>query len=173
MRTRPFPATLAPVAALTIGLLLGTTASAQVIVKAGDTIDFRFGMLLQGTADWMQDVNSGGYSENMLLRRVRFIVLANVTKNVSIFYQTDNPRAGNAGGNGSKIVNTGFVTQDAYVEWKVAGEALMLDGGSSTCRSLAGFSTVRRARCPSIRRPSASSRLRRPGRPRDVTTDSA
>jgi Phosphate-selective porin O and P len=104
-------------------------AEGQVIVKVNDDVNFRLGTLLQSWADWTEDPASEGYSQNFFLRRVRFILLANVARGVSIFYQTDNSRAGNAGTNGSKIVNTGFVTQDAFVEWKIAGDQLMLDGG--------------------------------------------
>jgi hypothetical protein len=106
-----------------------STARGQVVVNVNEDVRFRFGVLAQGWADWTQDAASAGYSENFSLRRIRFILLANVARDVSISYQTDNPRAGNAGGNGNKIVNTGFLTQDAFVEWKLAGDALMLDGG--------------------------------------------
>jgi hypothetical protein len=116
-------------AALTAPFAWSADAQAQVVVKVSDDVNFRFGLLAQGQADWTQDANSEGYSDNFFLRRLRFILLANVAKNVSIFYQTDNPRVGNAGANGNKIFNTGFITQDAFVEWKLAGDALMVDGG--------------------------------------------
>jgi hypothetical protein len=110
-------------------LLLSGLASAQLVVKVNDDVNFRFGTLIQTWADWTQDPNSGGYSQNIFLRRVRFLLLASVAKNVSLFYQTDNPRLGNAGTNGNKIVNTGFLTLDAFCEWKIAGDVLMLDAG--------------------------------------------
>jgi hypothetical protein len=110
-------------------LLLSRPARAQVVVKVNDTVNFRFGMLFQGWTDWTQDPNSEGYSENFFLRRLRFLVVANVAPGVSIFYQTDNPRLGNAGTNGTKTINTGFITQDAFVEWKIAQDVLMLDAG--------------------------------------------
>ena len=117
---------------LAIGVLLlifPAAANAQVIVKVNDNVNFRFGLQLQTWADWTQDANSEGYSQNLFIRRIRFQMLATVAPGVSIFYQTDNPRAGNAGADGNKIINTGFLTQDAYIEWKLAGESLMLDGG--------------------------------------------
>jgi hypothetical protein len=117
------------VALTTMFLLSAGIARSQVLVTVTDDVNFRFGMLLQGMADWTQDPNSSGYSENMFLRRVRFIAQANVARDVMVFYQTDNPRAGNAGTNGVKITNTGFITQDAYLEWKILGDALMVDGG--------------------------------------------
>ena len=108
-------------AALTALFAWSAAAQGQVVVTVNDDVNFRFGLLAQGQGDWTQDANSEGYSDNFFLRRLRFILLANVAKNVSIFYQTDNPRVGNAGTNGSKIFNTGFITQDAFVEWKLAG----------------------------------------------------
>ena len=117
---------------LTVGLALflsPSPADAQVVVKVNDTVNFRFGLQFQGWADWTQDANSEGYSENMFIRRIRFIMLATVAPGVSIFYQTDNPRVGNAGATDAKNFNTGFLTQDAFVEWKLAGDAVMVDGG--------------------------------------------
>ena len=116
-----------------LGLLLFTSvaapASAQVIVRVNEDVNFRFGLLLQAAGDWTQDPASEGYSQNFFLRRMRFILSANVAPNVSIFYQTDNARLGNAGTTGTKTVNTGFQTQDAFVEWKVAGDKAMIDAG--------------------------------------------
>jgi hypothetical protein len=115
--------------AAAIGAFSTAPAIAQVVVKVNDDVNFRFGALLQGWGDWTQDANSEGYSQNFFLRRIRFILLANVARGVSVFYQTDNARLGNAGATGNKNFNTGFITQDAFAEWKLAGDALMLDGG--------------------------------------------
>lgn len=136
---RRFPGLFLRVAPIFVALaLLPALAVAQVVVKVNDNVNFRFGLQFQGWADWTQDANSQGYSENMFLRRIRFLMAATVAKNVSIFYQTDEPRAGNAGADGNKNIcsgtaascpNTGFITQDAFVEWKLAGDALMADAG--------------------------------------------
>jgi hypothetical protein len=126
------------VLAATVFLSLPSPAHAQVVVKVNDVVNFRLGIQLQAWADWLQDPNSEGYSQNFLIRRIRFILAGQLAKNLSIFYQTDEPRAGNAGTNGDKNIcsgtaascpATGFITQDAYAEWKLAGDALMLDGG--------------------------------------------
>jgi phosphate-selective porin O/P len=115
--------------AVTILFAWSAAARSQVIVKVNDDVEFRFGMLAQGMADWTQDPASEGYSENLFLRRLRFILSANIARDVNLFFQTENSRLGNAGNNGNKIVNSGFVTQDAFAEWKIAGDKLMLDGG--------------------------------------------
>jgi Phosphate-selective porin O and P len=119
---------LAVIGALLL-LLAPLAASAQVVVKVNDTVNFRFGLQLQGWADWTQDPNSEGYSQNMFLRRIRAQILATVAPGVSIFYQTDNPRLGNGGADGNKIIATGFETQDAFVEWKLCADMIMLDAG--------------------------------------------
>src|SRR5215472_6943442 len=87
--------------AAAIGVAGAAPATGQVVVKVNDVVNFRFGALLQGWGDWTQDANSGGYSQNFFLRRVRFILLANVAPGVSVFYQTDNARVGNAGATGA------------------------------------------------------------------------
>jgi hypothetical protein len=56
-------------------------------------------------------------------------VLGTFAPGVMVFYQTDNPRAGNAGTDGNKNINTGFLTQDAVAVWKMCGDLLMLYGG--------------------------------------------
>jgi hypothetical protein len=127
-RSMRFLIRLSAIAVLLVALT-PAVASAQVVIKVSDTVNMRLGMQLQGWADWTQDPNSEGYSQNFFIRRVRFIVLATVAPNVSIFYQTDNPRYGNAGTNGVKIINTGFVTQDAYIEWRFAGDPAALQFG--------------------------------------------
>jgi hypothetical protein len=116
---------------LALGLLAGTAAAAraQIVVRLNDSVSFRLGALLQSWGDWTEDPNSRGYSQNFFLRRVRFLLVANVAPGVSIFYQTENVRLGNAATTGAKNVNTGFQTQDAFLEWKVAADQLMLDAG--------------------------------------------
>src|SRR5262249_35284383 len=116
-----------PLAAAALGWTL--PARAQVVVKVNDAVYFRFGIVLQGWADWTEDPVTEGYAQTLFLRRIRVIVAGAVAPNVSFFFQTDNPRLGNAGLTGAKTLNTGFLTQDAFAEWKIAGDALMLDAG--------------------------------------------
>ncbi len=109
--------------------LLPSLSQAQVIVKVNDNVNFKFGFQLQTWADWTQDPNSQGYSENLFIRRIRILLAGNLAKNLSFFYETDQPRSGFAGTDGNKNVSSGFLTQDAFAEYKIAGNALMLDAG--------------------------------------------
>jgi hypothetical protein len=65
---------------------------------------------------------------------MRFLVGATISPNVSFFFETDNPNLGRTvAGNATtpaKNLGTGFITQDAFVEWKPTGSnAFMIDGG--------------------------------------------
>jgi hypothetical protein len=134
--SRGFPGSflrIAVIAAFALALL-PCFAPAQVIVKVSDTVNFRMGFQLQTWADFTQDQVSKGYSDNFLIRRVRFILAGQVAKDVTFFFQTDNPRMGTTPAPGTttptKSLATGFLVQDAFGEWRVAGnDFLILDAG--------------------------------------------
>src|SRR6266542_1734507 len=86
-------------------------------IKVNDNVNFRFGLLLQPQLDLSENAN-GQTSENLMLRRVRFIVGGQVAKNAYFFFQTENSRLGGAVGTGSKVISTGFQTLDAAVEYR-------------------------------------------------------
>jgi hypothetical protein len=104
--------------------LLPATANAQAIIKVSDTVWIRMGVQLQTWGDWLQDANTRGYAENLYIRRARVLLTGQVAPDVSFFIQTDNPNAGKS----PKALNTGFLLQDAWFEWKIA-DAFMIDGG--------------------------------------------
>jgi hypothetical protein len=114
---------------LLLVLLFPSAASGQVVVKVNDNVNFRLGTLLQGWSDWTQDPISQGYAQNFFLRRIRFIVAGSVAKDITFFFQTEDSRLGNAGLTGAKSLTTGFVVQDAFGEWRFAGDKAMLDAG--------------------------------------------
>jgi hypothetical protein len=99
------------------------------MLKMADNVSFRFGGVLQPTVDFTQDPNSEGYSQNYYLRRARFNVQANLPAGVTVFFQTDDPRVGNAGTNGAKNINSGFLIQDAWAQWAFLGKAMSLQAG--------------------------------------------
>src|SRR5262245_51346918 len=110
-------------------LIFPSAAAGQVVVKVSDDVQFRLGTLIHGWGDWTQDPVSEGYAANLFLRRVRLCVAGNIARNVSFFFQTENARLGNAGLTGAKNLTTGFLVQDAFGEWRFAGDAAMLDAG--------------------------------------------
>ncbi len=120
------------VTAISIGLLLTITFSprgsqAQAVITVSEDINMRFGIQLQGWADWTQDAATGGTQENLFLRRARFLVGGQIARDVSFFFQTDNPNLGKSTGT-SKTISSGFIVQDAFLSWKI-NDAFILDGG--------------------------------------------
>ncbi|HEY1434538.1 MAG TPA: hypothetical protein VGG65_04135 [Thermoanaerobaculia bacterium] len=107
----------------------GVVTPPWAVLKISDTVNFRFGSVIQPTFEALQDANSKGYSQNMYLRRARFNVLATLPEGVTVFFQTDDPRVGNAGVNGQKNINTGFLIQDAYAQWNFLGKAMAVQAG--------------------------------------------
>lgn len=96
-------------------------------IKLGDNISLRFGVLLQPQADFQQSP-AGGYAQNLMIRRARFLVGGQVTKSVHFFFETENSRLGNANAAGTKTMSTGFQTLDAVAEWRPK-KAFNLSGG--------------------------------------------
>ncbi len=137
MRSRTLYIRLALVSLALLIALLPAVANAQAIVKVNDVVNFRLGILLQGWADWNgQSTATGdtaGFQQNLFLRRARFFLGGQVAKDVTFFFMTDNPNLGKstqtvAGGAGGKAPATGFIIQDAYIEWAIANE-FRLNGG--------------------------------------------
>lgn len=109
--------------------LIPTLASAQATIKVNDNINFKFGTLIQVWGDSAEIAASPqGYANNLFLRRIRFLVGGQITPTVSFFFETDNPNLGKA----PKALGSGFITQDAFVEWKALGatnNAFIIDAG--------------------------------------------
>src|SRR5450830_1869657 len=118
--------------------LLPAVANAQAIIKVNDVVNFKLGILLQAWADWNGQSNAvgdtAGFQQNLFLRRARFFLGGQVAKDVTFFFMTDNPNLGKStqtltsGTTGVKAPGTGFIVQDAFVEWAIANE-FWLDGG--------------------------------------------
>lgn len=111
---------------IAILLLVPTFAQGQAVIKVNDNTFFRVGALLQTWADTTQDPATQDYIKQIFLRRMRILIGGQVTPNITFFFETDNPNLGRT----PKVLNAGFLTQDAFVEWKPKGSnAFMLDGG--------------------------------------------
>lgn len=115
-------------AVILVALLVSAApASAQAIIKVSDTVNLKFGILMQDWADWQQTQAAGvttGYAQNLFIRRMRILMAGQVAKDVTFFLETDNPNLGKA----PKTLGTGFYLQDAFLQWKIANE-FMIDGG--------------------------------------------
>ena len=105
---------------------------AQAIVKVNDTVFFQLGIQMQGWAEATQDPVSGGYSQNLFFRRIRFMVAGRVAPDVTFFVETENSRLGSAG-TGTAIptrnLATGLALQDAFGEWRIHGDRMILGAG--------------------------------------------
>jgi len=106
-------------------LLFPAISHGQATIKVNDNISLRFGTLIQAWADSAQDPATKSYANNLFLRRMRFLVSGTLSPTVSFFFQTDNPNLGKA----PKALGSGFITQDAYIEWKPQSQAFMIDAG--------------------------------------------
>jgi hypothetical protein len=115
-------------------LLVPTVAQAQATIKVNDAISLRFGTLIQGWIDSTQDPASKSQANGIFLRRMRFLVGGTLSPNVSFFYETDNPNLGRPVAGSATVpaknLGAGFITQDAFIEWKPTGSsAFIIDGG--------------------------------------------
>jgi hypothetical protein len=91
--------------------------SGPLSIKVSDTVNFRFGVLLQPQADFSQNA-AGGTAENLMLRRTRFIASGQIAKPLFFFFQTENSRLGGAIGTAAKVISSGFQTVDAVAEYR-------------------------------------------------------
>jgi hypothetical protein len=107
--------------------LVGGAASAQVVVKVNDEVNFKLGVLGQFQADWLKDPAGSGATQNLFVRRARLLFGGQVAKNVSFFVETDAPNLGKTLANG-KTIAPAMIVQDAYGEFK-ARDAFALDAG--------------------------------------------
>jgi len=119
------------VRSLSLGIgcvLMLTTAStpspAQIVIKNED-VTFKLGVQGQLWGDWTQDSSgSQGYQQNLYFRRARIILGGDVGKQISFFFETDNPKLGIT----PKSLGSGFILQDALIEWKPT-KVLQFNGG--------------------------------------------
>ncbi len=117
--------------ALAGGLMLvwaSAPASAQLQIKNED-VTIKFGIQGQFWADWTQDATAASagtqaYQQNFFLRRARLIVGGDIGKDLSFFLETDSPNLGKT----PKSISSGFMLQDAFLEWKPT-KVLQIDGG--------------------------------------------
>jgi len=108
------------------GLVLAPVpARAQLTLKNED-VTIKFGVLGQVWGDWTQDSTSGaqGYQQNLYIRRGRLIMGGDIGKDISFFFETDDPNLGKT----PKALASGFMLQDAFMEWRPA-KVFQVTGG--------------------------------------------
>ena len=111
-----------------MSLFLGATrAAAQIIVKAGDDVNFKLGLLGQFQADTIEDPGTDAQTSNLFIRRLRLMFGGQVTKNVTFFVETDSPNLGKVLATGTNI-QPPMILQDAFAEFK-ATNAFSVDAG--------------------------------------------
>jgi len=126
IRRSPGPRTIWPLLAILVASI-APSASAQLMIKSSDESAFvKFGVLVQPWADWSQNA-TGGYSQNLFLRRFRLLVGGQIMPGLTFFAETDDPNLGKSVA-GTKTISSGFIVQDAYVEYKKTN-AIFLDAG--------------------------------------------
>ena len=123
---------------------MSSPARGQIVVKSEDTT-FRFGVLGQLWADWTQDSSGAqGYQQNFYLRRARLVVAGDIGKDISFFFETDDPKLGIT----PKNLAGGFIIQDALMEWKpsdrfqVGGGLFIVPFTRNGLQSAASFITI-------------------------------
>jgi hypothetical protein len=107
-------------------------SDAQALIKVNDNINFKVGMLMQPQVDFQEvrnltDDGGGGYQQNFLIRRLRFLIGGQVAKDVFFFAETENSTLGKStqavgGTQAAKSLATGFNLIDAVGEWRIAKE---------------------------------------------------
>ncbi len=99
-------------------------STAQIVVKNND-VSMKFGVLGQMWGDWTQDSSGAqNYQQNFFLRRLRLIMAGDIGSQISFFFETDDPKLGIT----PKNLATGFIVQDALIEWKPRTE-FQVNGG--------------------------------------------
>ena len=108
-------------------LLAALPASAQIVIKGDDDVNFKLGVLGQFQADTIENPDPVPNTSNLFARRLRLLFGGQVAKNVSFFIETDAPNLGKTL-TGVKDIQPPVLVQDAYAEFRFA-DAFMLDAG--------------------------------------------
>jgi hypothetical protein len=116
-----------------IALVLPFTARSQAIIKVNDSVSVRFGLLSQTWVDYTQTPNvfvDGSYTQDIFLRRMRFLFTGQIGSKLSFIFQTDNPNLGRTGVGFIKSPATGFLLQDGLLEVQpAASNVFIVDAG--------------------------------------------
>ncbi len=110
--------------AVVLAAAVAPPARGQAIIKVNDTVGFKVGFAIQGWADWNQDAVTGGYAQNLFIRRLSLYFAGQIARGVTVFVRTDSPNLGKP----PKNFTSNFIIEDGYLEWEPTPE-FILDGG--------------------------------------------
>lgn len=104
---------------LATGLVLPAMAQSPLQIKT-DNSSIKFGMLLQPQYESLGSATKDGNSQNLFLRRARFLVGGTLGSDFEFFFETDTANLGktNAAGTNATGNTSSMVVQDAVITWK-------------------------------------------------------
>jgi hypothetical protein len=102
-------------------------ASGQIVVEAGDDVNFRLGLLGQFQAESTEDPGADAHTSNLFVRRLRLMFGGQLAKNVTFFVETDTPNLGKTVA-GGKSIQEATIVQDAYAEFRIS-DAFAVNAG--------------------------------------------
>jgi hypothetical protein len=108
-------------------LIQAAPAAAQIMIKAGEDVNFTLGVLGQFQADTIDNPAPVSTTSNLFVRRVRVLFGGQVAKNVTFFVETDAPNLGRVLPAG-KNIQPSVIIQDAFATFK-AVNAFSIDAG--------------------------------------------
>ena len=105
------------VAALTLAVVSAAApAAGQAVIRVNEDVNFKFGVLGQFQADWLEDADGEGTQQNLFLRRIRLMFGGQVAKNLTFFFETDAANLGKTV-SGAKAITPELIVQDAFGTW--------------------------------------------------------
>jgi Phosphate-selective porin O and P len=123
-----FPRILVTGLCALIALIAGASdASGQILIEAGDEVNFKLGLLGQFQAESIDGPGTDAQTNNLFVRRLRLMFGGQLTKKVTFFVETDTPNLGKTLAAGKSIQEATLI-QDAYAEFKVT-DAFAVDAG--------------------------------------------
>jgi hypothetical protein len=114
--------------ALVVLIAGASDAWGQIVIKDGDEVNFKLGLLGQFQAESVEDQGADSQINNLFVRRLRLMFGGQVAKNITFFVETDTPNLGKTLAAGKNLPGAMMIIQDAYAEFKVS-DAFAVDAG--------------------------------------------
>lgn len=114
-------------AALFSVLALSVPLGAQGYKVEGPQGNLKFGLLFQPQFESAGDKTKDGSTQNLFMRRFRFLASGTIGDNLEFFFETDSPNLGKADTTGARSTSS-LILQDAFISWKINKDT-RLDAG--------------------------------------------